>query len=193
MTAQPPADRRQERADDGIAVWRTYSGVHARLAGHLSRELSRATGLSEADFQILDALLDAPETRMRVLDLRWELQWEKSRLSHHLARMCARGLLEREVCATDARGWDVTLTTAGRDAAERARRVREASVRRIVLDTLGPDLLDRLAEAADVLAERLERAAEEDPECRAARPAAAPGRSGGPAQSASAAPSAQAG
>ncbi|MFC7328482.1 MarR family winged helix-turn-helix transcriptional regulator [Marinactinospora rubrisoli] len=190
MTPQPPADPSREA---GLAVWRTYSAVHASLAGHLARELSRATGYSEADFQVFDALLDAPATRMRVLDLRWKLQWEKSRLSHHLARMCDRGLVRRETCATDARGWDVLLTPAGREAAEHARRVRESSVRRLVLDTLGPDLLDRLSEAAGLLAERLERAADEDPECRAARPEPAERPNGRAAQSAPAASPAQPG
>ncbi|MFG1943848.1 MarR family winged helix-turn-helix transcriptional regulator [Nonomuraea sp. NPDC048826] len=152
-----------------LAAWRAYSTAHDRLAAHLSRELTRATGLSEADYQILDALLDAPGGRMRALELRWVLQWEKSRLSHQVGRMAKRGLLGRESCAEDARGWDIALTAEGREAAARARQVREHSVRHVVLDTLGPDRLAGLAEAAALLSARLERAAEEDPSCRAAR------------------------
>nr|BFE78010.1 hypothetical protein GCM10020093_006110 [Planobispora longispora] len=106
---------------------------------------------------------------MRALELRWSLQWEKSRLSHQAARMGARGLLERHTCAEDARGWDVVLTAAGREAAERARRVREESVRVLVLETLGAERLAHLAEAAALLSERLERAAETDPDCGAVR------------------------
>lgn len=160
-------DGRAAQAD--LAVWRAYTTVHGKLAAHLARELARATGLSEADHQVLDALLDAPDGRMRALELRWMLQWEKSRLSHQVARMAGRGLLDRVACAEDARGWDIRLTPEGRAAAARARRVREESVRRLVLDTLGPGRLAGFAEAAALLAERLERAAQEDPDCRAAR------------------------
>lgn len=152
-----------------LAAWRAYNTVHTQLAAHLSRELTRATGLSEADYQILDALLDAPGGRMRALELRYVLQWEKSRLSHQVGRMAKRGLLTRESCVEDARGWDLVLTPEGRTAAARARQVREESVSRIVLDTLGPGRLAHLAETAALLAARLERAADEDPACRAAR------------------------
>jgi DNA-binding MarR family transcriptional regulator len=150
-------------------VWSRYSTVHAHLMSLLSRELTKATGLSEADYQILDALLDAPGNRARALELRWTLQWEKSRLSHHVARMVNRGLLDRRACDEDARGLDVVLSDAGLEAARQARRVREASLQRIVFDTLGPEHMANLEEATALLAERLARVAEEDSECRAAR------------------------
>ncbi|MEV4218475.1 helix-turn-helix domain-containing protein [Nonomuraea sp. NPDC049725] len=162
--ADPAAD-----AAGSLAAWRAHTAVHAQLAAHLARELARATGLSEADHQVLDALLDAPGGRLRALELRFTLQWEKSRLSHQVARMSARGLLERVACTEDARGWDITLTAAGREAAARARRVREESVRALVVDTLGPGRLAQLAETAALLKAGLDRAADRDPDCRAAR------------------------
>ncbi|GGL02451.1 hypothetical protein Sme01_47220 [Sphaerisporangium melleum] len=162
----------QQQADTGVPeleAWRRYTAAHAQLATHLSRELTRATGLSEADHQVLDALLDAPQGRMRALELRYTLQWEKSRLSHQVARMTGRGLVDRVACPQDARGWDIALTGAGREAAVRARRVREESVRRLVVDTLGAERLAGFAEAAALLATRLQQAALQDPDCRAAR------------------------
>lgn len=152
-----------------LDVWRRYRVVHARLMGYLARELTRATGLSEADYQILDALLDAPGSRARALELRWTLQWEKSRLSHQLARMASRGLIDRLECASDARGLDIVLSGTGIEAARQARRVREESLRRIVFETLGPEQMAHLANATALLAERLAMMEEEDRECRASR------------------------
>jgi DNA-binding MarR family transcriptional regulator len=149
-------------------VWGRYRSVHVHLMSLLARELHRATGLSEADYQILDALLDAPGHRARALELRWTLQWEKSRLSHHVARMVARGLLDRRTCSEDARGLDLVLSAAGQEAARQARRVREDSLRRIVFDTLGPEHIANLASATALLAERLDRMARDDPDCLAA-------------------------
>ncbi|MBX5446782.1 helix-turn-helix domain-containing protein [Sphaerobacter sp.] len=151
-----------------MEVWRRYCLVQAHLMGYLARQLTRATGLSEADFQVLDALLDAPGQRARARELRWTLQWEKSRLSHQLRRMVARGLIDRQACAEDARGANVVLTDAGREAARRARQVREESLRAIVFDTLGPEHMVHLHEVTTLLADRLARAAQEDPDCLAA-------------------------
>lgn len=151
-----------------MEVWRRYCLVQAHLMGYLARQLTRATGLSEADFQVLDALLDAPGQRARARELRWTLQWEKSRLSHQLRRMVARGLIDRQACAEDARGANVVLTDAGREAARRARQVREESLQAIVFDTLGPEHMARLHEVTTLLADRLARAAQEDPDCLAA-------------------------
>lgn len=150
-------------------AWRWYSTVHARLMRQLARDLGRETGLSEADYQILDALLDMPGCRARALELRCTLQWEKSRLSRQLARMEDRGLLERTPCPVDARGMDIILTAAGREAAAQARQVREASVQALVFDTLEPEQIAGLMEATARLAKRLDQAERDDPACQAAR------------------------
>ena len=156
------------RAAADANTWRRFAAVYAHLTSHLTRELTRATGLSEADYQVLDALLDAPAGRVRAMQLRYTLQWEKSRLSHQIARMVTRGLVGREACAEDARGADVALTDAGRAAAMTARRAREATIRAIVLETLGPDRLACLSDVATVLDARLREAASTDPACREA-------------------------
>ena len=151
-----------------LAIWRGYIATHERLMSHLARELTRETGLSEADFQVLAAFRDVPGARLRALDLRRALQWEKSRLSHQLARMACRGLVERQPCVADARGADIVLTAAGREAGQRARVVREELLRAVVFDVLGPARMANLAEATTLLAERLAQAARDDPACQEA-------------------------
>lgn len=163
MNGHPSATPQQD-----METWRRYSTTHEQLMSHLARELARETGLSEADYQVLDALVDLPDARARSLELRLALQWEKSRLSHQIARMAGRGLLDRQACVEDARGADVVLTPAGRAAALRARHVRAESVERIVFGVLSPELVASLTEATTLLADALARAAREDPACRAA-------------------------
>ncbi|WP_018658292.1 MarR family winged helix-turn-helix transcriptional regulator [Actinomadura flavalba] len=167
MTVSDPTTRAAE-----MAAWHAHTTAHAHLAAHLARDLAARTGLSEADHVVLDALLDEPDGRMRALRLRWALQWEKSRLSHQVARMAKRGLLVRESCPEDGRGWDIALTEPGREAARRARHVREEAVRTLVLDTLGPERLAGLAATAALLTRALTAAADADAACRAARAAA---------------------
>ena len=46
--------------------------------------------------------------------------WERSRLSHQVRRMEARGLVDRVGCKDDRRGAWVGITDAGRAASEEA-------------------------------------------------------------------------
>jgi DNA-binding MarR family transcriptional regulator len=74
-----------------------------------------------------------------VFELAEDLQWEQSRLSHHLARMQRRGLVAREECTTDRRGAFVVLTDAGQDAIEKAAPGHVALVRQLVFDGLSAE------------------------------------------------------
>jgi len=130
--------------------------MRARLTGRLNRELALTTGLSEADFEILVALTESPDESVRALALRCGLEWEKSRLSHQLRRMEARGLVTREECAEDNRGTVVRVTDAGRKLAEEAKYHYEQAVRRYVTDVLTADQLNALGTIAESVLTQLE-------------------------------------
>ncbi len=125
--------------------------MRLRLAERLGRELTRETGLSEADYEILAYLAESPDAPVRALALRCGLEWEKSRLSHQLRRMEQRGLVMREPCVEDNRGFVVRITDEGRRLAERGRRVHEDAVHRYVCETLTSEQLDALGEIADAI------------------------------------------
>lgn len=144
-------DEREARA------WRGYNRMRVGLTARLNRELL-STGLSGADYEVLVHLSEVPGERLRVLALGAAMRWEKSRLSHHLTRMAARGLVEREECPTDARGSFIVLTEAGRRAIASAAPAHVDSVRRYVIDALTPDQLDALAEISDTVLGRLAEA-----------------------------------
>lgn len=120
--------------DDEQRAWRALLRMTSRLDARLNRELQRSSGLSLADYDVLVLLTEAPRGRLRVFELADDLQWEQSRLSHHLRRMQGRGLVGREECATDRRGAFVVLTEAGRDAIERAAPAHAGLVRSLVFD-----------------------------------------------------------
>ena len=100
--------------------WRTFIRLHQRLSRHLTANLQSQSGLSGADFEILVALTDVTDGRVRFQDLAQEIDWERSRLSHQVARMIKRGLVAREECAEDGRGAFVVITAQGRVVIEAA-------------------------------------------------------------------------
>lgn len=147
----------QRLSPSHLDTWLGYQRMRTRLAERISRDLARETGLSEADFEILMALMDAPDEPMRALALRCGLEWEKSRLSHQLRRMEQRGLVQRQNCVVDNRGAEVMLTGTGRELAKRARRVHDDAVRRYVVDVLTPEQIDALGDISRVVVANLEQ------------------------------------
>lgn len=137
-------------------AWRAFLRAHALLLAHLNRQLQADSGLSLSDYEVLVNLSEAPERRLRVFELGAALQWEKSRVSHHLTRMEQRGLVAREECASDARGAYVVLTEKGREAIRGAAPRHVEEVRRWFLEPLSPEQLDGVADAAEAIVARLE-------------------------------------
>ena len=148
-------DERQARA------WRGLQHMHAQLNARLARQLADDSDLSYPDYVVLVALTDQPDGRLRPFELGGVLGWEKSRLSHHVSRMAARGLVTRERCPNDNRGSFVVVTRRGRAAIERAAPGHVDAVRRYVIDRLTPDQLDVLADIATTVLDAL--AADEEP------------------------------
>ncbi|MFJ8234039.1 MarR family winged helix-turn-helix transcriptional regulator [Streptomyces sp. NPDC094448] len=144
-------------APEEQSAWHGFIRMQARLTGRLARELQNETGLSAGDYAVLVALTDAPDGRLRVLELARAVEWEKSRLSHRIGRMAGRGLVERVECEGDARGAFVVLTEGGRQAIERAAPGHVATVRRLALSALSPDEIRLLGHISERILDRLEQ------------------------------------
>jgi DNA-binding MarR family transcriptional regulator len=131
-------DEREQEA------WRAFIYMAETLQAVLNRELQADSELSSADFAVLVQLTDRSDGRARILELARGLRWEKSRLSHQLARMEKRGLVCRDSCGEDRRGSYVALTAQGRAAIEAAAPGHVATVRRLVFDQLTEEQVDAL-------------------------------------------------
>jgi DNA-binding MarR family transcriptional regulator len=137
-------------------AWRAYNDMARRLATTLGRRLTQESGLSSADYEVLVPLSEAPGRRLRARDLARIVEWEKSRLSHHIGRMQQRGLVGKQDCPTDARGAFIQLSDEGLRAIQAAAPDHVETVRRYFIDLLSPDELDLLTSLADRVLERLD-------------------------------------
>ena len=150
-------DEREERA------WRSLQLMQMRLDGALARQLAADSGLSYPDYTVLVALTGASDGQMRLFELARILGWEKSRLSHHIARMAERGLVAKERCGSDRRGAFVLVTDAGRQEIEAAAPGHVEIVRRLFVDRLAPQQLDAVADAAETVLAALDEASSAEP------------------------------
>ncbi|GGK87944.1 MarR family winged helix-turn-helix transcriptional regulator [Streptomyces flaveus] len=138
-------------------AWRSFVRMQERLAGRLGRRVQAESGLSVADYGVLVHLTEAPEGRLRVLELARVVEWEKSRMSHHVNRMAKRGLVVREDCPADARVALVCVTAAGREALATAAPCHVEAVRHLLIDPLSPAELAMLAQVSNRILEELDK------------------------------------
>ncbi len=136
--------------------WRAFIRLHQKLSAHLVSDLQSHSKLSGSDFEILVALTDVPEGRVRFQDLAKEIDWEQSRLSHQIRRMIKRDLVAREECAEDGRGAFVLITDHGREIIEAAAPKHVVTVRRLVIDALTPEELAELERLSNRILERVD-------------------------------------
>jgi len=132
---------------DQQRAWLAYIRVQMRLAYEMNRQLLADRDLSLPDYDVLTALSVADGGRMPITVLAAHIGWERSRMSHHVRRMSARGLVTGGVFAADRRVTEVGLTGRGRQALEDAAPGHVDLVRRLFFGGLPDGLVRPLSEA----------------------------------------------
>ncbi|MBS2532488.1 MarR family transcriptional regulator [Catenulispora sp. NF23] len=138
------------------AVWRHYISVMRLLPDRLNASLARGHDLTLIDYEVLARLSEAPLRRMRMTELAEGALLSKSRLSHQVSRMEKEGLVRREPCETDGRGFFAVLTDQGWEKLLSAAPAHVADVREVFITPLSRDQLVTLGEILDVIGKGLE-------------------------------------
>ena len=134
---------------DQRRAWLAYIRVQLRLAYEMNRQLLADSGMSLPDYDVLTALSVADGERMQITVLAAQIGWERSRVSHHVRRMSARGLVTCGLSSADRRVTEVALTGRGRQALEEAAPGHVELVRRLFFGGLPADLVGPLGEALE--------------------------------------------
>ncbi len=141
--------------DVEFRAWIGYRRMRQLLDAEVSRDLTRESGLSAPDYDVLSALMDAPRRRARVTALARRMLWSKSRLSRHIGRMRERGLVERSEDDNEGRNADVVLTDEGARAIVAAAPGHVESVRRHFIDLLTDEQLRVFGDIAEIVLSQL--------------------------------------
>jgi DNA-binding MarR family transcriptional regulator len=126
-------------------AWRAFLNACRRLFPEMDAHLQHVAGIPHAYYEILVRLSEAPGRELRMTQLADASTSSKSRLSHAVARLEARGWVERLACETDRRGQIARLTDAGFAALDAAAHQHVEQVRRMVFDQLTPTQVGQLA------------------------------------------------
>jgi DNA-binding MarR family transcriptional regulator len=129
-----------------LGAWRGLLRVHSRLTKTLDADLEREHGIPLSEYEVLLFLADSPGGRLRMSELADGVLLSRSGLTRLVDRMERDGLLRRERCEDDARGYNAIITDAGRELFGRARRTHLEGVRELFVRKLSAQELRTLAE-----------------------------------------------
>jgi len=141
-----------------MKAWRRYIIASRRLLEALDQDLE-SHELTMPDYEVLAALSDAPERKMRMSELADVAMLSRSRLSHRIKVMEKAGWVKREACPDDKRGFFAVMTAKGWKAIVAAAPDHVESVRTRFLDHLTRDDQKVLAE----IFERVTQSLKENP------------------------------
>lgn len=129
-----------------LAAWRGMLRAQAALLHDMDAELTATHGLALRSYDVLLYLEDAPRRRLRMSDLSRSVLLSASGVSRLVDRLERDGLVRREPCSADGRGYWAVLTTRGESTFREARGTHLAGVRRLFLRHFAGDDLTRLAD-----------------------------------------------
>ncbi|GAB4058199.1 MarR family winged helix-turn-helix transcriptional regulator [Catellatospora paridis] len=160
MTHDTPRPRRARQlpTTEELRIWRDFIETADTLRSELTARLQSESSLSSGDYAVLLALNEAEGHRMRSSELAAHIDWERSRLSHHLGRMERRDLIRREECAADSRGAEIVLTPTGLQSFRQATVPHLRAVRELFVDALTHEQLIAAGDLAATLRARLSAA-----------------------------------
>jgi DNA-binding MarR family transcriptional regulator len=118
--------------------------AHAELVRELDAELAREHDMPLSSYEVLLFLNDSDDGRMRMSELADSALLSRSGLTRLVDRLERQGLLKRERCERDARGWFAEITPEGRRAFGEARKTHLDGVRRVFLNQFSRDELRTL-------------------------------------------------
>ncbi|MGH9106770.1 MAG: MarR family winged helix-turn-helix transcriptional regulator [Acidimicrobiales bacterium] len=145
---------------DELRVLRAYTRSGRALFAQFDRELQRDAGLPRAYLEILWLLDHAPGRSLRMNELADAAASHASRITYAVARLEEDGLVRRDLCARDRRGWFAVLTEEGSAALRRAAPCYVKRIREHLLAPLSPEDREHLARIGETLLAHLAEARE---------------------------------
>jgi len=123
-------------ADEEEAFLRAWARAVLTVPRAFDADLLTEQGMSLSEYRALMYLSESPGRRLRMSDLAISCALSLSGMTRIVSRLEGQGLVQRERCPSDGRGYNAVLTGAGLKRLRAAWPTHLASVRRHVIDHL---------------------------------------------------------
>ena len=102
-----------------LHMWRAFLETHSAVVKYLERRMHEQHGLPLSWYDVLLQLADGPEGRLRMGELAESVLLTRSGITRLVDRMIGAGLVLREPCPGDRRGYYAIITQQGKDIIEK--------------------------------------------------------------------------
>lgn len=102
-----------------LQMWRSFLQTHSTVVKHLERRMEEQHGLALPWWDVLIQLAEGPQGRLRMGELAESVLLTRSGVTRLVDRMIVAGLVDREPCPGDRRGYYAVITQAGLDTIEK--------------------------------------------------------------------------
>lgn len=143
MKAQTPAAAREQPA---ITAWRGLINIQSRVVAQIERDLVAASCIPLGWYDVLLPLSRATGQKLRLHELAEHAVLSRSGLTRLVDRLESEGLLRRESCPDDRRGYHAVLTATGEEALRRAWPVYKAGIEQYFARHLSTAQINMLVE-----------------------------------------------
>lgn len=129
-----------------LKAWRTFITAHATIVDLIEHDLAEAGQLPLSSYDVLLALVEAPNRRLRMHELAQAVVLSRSGLTRLVDRLEKEGLLRRDRSGPDRRATYAVLTVKGFRAFRRAWPVYAQGIGRHFAQHLTPQEISALTE-----------------------------------------------
>jgi DNA-binding MarR family transcriptional regulator len=136
--------------------WRAFLLGVTLLMERIDRDMREKHGLSQAEYELLVRLSEAPAHELRMAELADSVKNSRSRITHTIRRLEEAGFVVRRACASDGRGVQAVLTEEGYAKLVAAAPDHVATVRDSLIDVVDAADLEAIGRAFRAVADRLE-------------------------------------
>lgn len=94
-------------------AWRKFLTAHVMVIEHIERDLAAAELPPLSWYDVLFALSQAPDRKLRLHELAQAILLSRSNITRLVDRLESAGLLQRDLCKSDRRGAFAVITAEG--------------------------------------------------------------------------------
>ncbi len=155
MVDGPGMNPINEAGNRRSAAWRVFFEASGRLQGILETRLKRTYGVSMPDYNILLALWEAKDHRLRMGELAERVVYSPSRVTYLVSNLTKDGWVVRIPSQDDRRGYDACLTTQGIETVLAATDLHQQTVREYLLDGMTDAEINQIVKVFSTLDSKL--------------------------------------
>lgn len=135
-------------------AWRLFNSSHSATTNTLDLSLKAAGKIPLDTYEILSALSESPNNRLRMSELADKIVFSRSGLSRKIDRLERAGVVKREPCPDDRRGWFAVITDEGMASHKSAKVVFDSNLEKIWTSVLSDQESAVLSQILDKVIDR---------------------------------------